>query len=414
LSAIIRGVVNKPVVHYLVLFLLFFALLFLRRSPQLLSPQVWDEDGTQIIPGLLDHGLRSLIYPVNGYLVVLPKLISAASLAISGVHYPFVSTLITWIFIICVCMLISLAPTYLKGGVFLGAATLLIPTDPEVYGIPLYSFWWATLLLFLVVLWDENSRDLYLRLLIVLIGGLSSPIILLVAPLLVIRAVLLKGNRRELAIMWAALGCCGVQAFTMLHSAAPLTVGAKGYSNLRYVLPKFLGEYLAGNFIRRTNHLVLIATGFLLAFLLITIPFVRKHPHYLYLVGLWCGSIYLTGRRVNLALLQPRYAGPRYYFLPFVLLAWFLVSVMAEKNGWRPRVLAAALLLVSVYNMVPVRTRPQQDFEWRRHIADCIQSDPCPIPISYDGQRSWFLQVNRRQCLALRHAGLIPLGTSRP
>jgi hypothetical protein len=131
------GTSARPALYYAALFLLFFFLLYLRRPAQLLHPQVWDEDGTQIVPGLIDHGLKSLFYPVNGYLVLVPKLISAISLSISGVHYPLVSTVITWIFISWVCLEIATSQTWLCGGALLGIATLLIPSDPEAFGSPL-------------------------------------------------------------------------------------------------------------------------------------------------------------------------------------------------------------------------------------------------------------------------------------
>src|ERR1700684_3646189 len=99
----LRGSPDR-LVYCAFLFLLFFSLLYLRRSEQLLHPQVWDEDGSQIIPGLLAHGLRALFYPMNGYLILTPKVISAISLAISCVYYPLISTIFTWIFIISVCI----------------------------------------------------------------------------------------------------------------------------------------------------------------------------------------------------------------------------------------------------------------------------------------------------------------------
>jgi hypothetical protein len=405
---------GKRVFRYVLLFALFFGLLYLRRSAQLLHPQVWDEDGTMILPGLIDHGLKSLFYPVNGYLILLPKLISAISLLVSGLYYPLVSTLISWIFIVYVCITIAVSPTWLKGGALLGIATLLIPSDPEVFGIPLYSFWWASLLLFLLVLWDQNSNDVGRRIVFAVLGGLSSPMILLVTPFLAIRAVVFKDKRRELVVFAVALFCCCIQMVAMLHSAGQLTAGTMGTRSLLYVLPKFVGGYLAGNFVRTTNHLVWIATGFIFVFLLIVFPFIRKHPQYLYLIALWCGAIYLTGRRVDLSILQPRYAGPRYFFLPFVLLSWFLVSTMTETQRWDIRLFAAGLLLVSVLNMLPVRTRPQQDFHWAEQLSSCGRSDQYWIPISFDGERPWFLHVNRDQCMALQHAGLINLDSRLP
>ncbi len=414
LSKFRRRAFQEPTVRYLLLVALFFSLLYMRRSVQLLHPQVWDEDGTQVLPALLDHGLKSLFYPVNGYLILVPKLISAISLGISGIYYPAVSTIITWGFIVGVCLAIAVCPTWLKWGTLLGVATLLVPTDPEVFGIPLYSFWWASLLLFLTVLWDEKSTDLKLRMCFVLLGGLSSPIIFLVAPFLVGRAAIFRTKRQETIIAALALFCCSLQAFALLHSAGNLSSGKIDERSLRYVMPKFLGGYLAGNFDRTTNNLVWFATGAFIVFLFMTVPFLSRRPRYVSLLGLWGGAIYLIARRVDLSLLQTRFGAPRYFFLPFVLVSWFLVSVLAESERRDIKVLASLLLLISVLNMLPVRSRPQRDFRWQEEICLCGGFAEYSIPISYDGQTSWSLKVNQRQCAALQHAGLINVGSHLP
>lgn len=63
-------------------------------------------------------------------------------------------------------------------------SALLVPTDREVFGVCLYTFWWTSFLLFLVVLWNERSQDIRWRLVSVLLGGLSSPVIFLITPFL--------------------------------------------------------------------------------------------------------------------------------------------------------------------------------------------------------------------------------------
>ncbi len=397
--------------YYFLLFLLFFLLLYWRRSAQLLHPQVWDEDGTQIIPGLLVHGWKSLFYPVNGYLIFVPKLISAVSLSISGLYYPLISTILAWIFVVGVCMAISLSPIMLRGGPLLALFTLLVPCDPEVFGIPLYTFWWASLLLFLVALWDPKSTDLKWRLAFTVLGGLSSPMIFLLAPFLVLRVFLLKQKFREFTILITALFCCSAQTLAMLHASAPLTVGLPNTHNLKEILPKFIGGYLAGNFVRTTDHLIWIAAAIFLVFLAWLSPFVLRRPAYMFLIALWCGAAYIIASRVDLSILQTRVSGPRYFFLPFVLLAWFLVSVLSEAERYGLKWFAAALLLASVLNMWPVRSRAQRDFHWAEQLANCGQADPFSMAISFDGQRPWFVQLNRSECQALQQAGPIRLSS---
>jgi hypothetical protein len=405
----LRSLVESGPARYVFLFAIFFSLLFLRRWAQLLHPQVWDEDGTQILIGFVDHGFKSLAYPVNGYLILVPKLISLVSLSVSGLYYPLISTIITWIFIVCICVAIAVSPTWLRGGTLLAIAVLLVPSDPEVFGIPLYTFWWAGLLLFIVALWDEDSNDLKFRLPFVLLGGLSSPLIFVATPFLLIRALLFKAKRREVAVLVTACLCCLAQAIAMHRELSKITTGKIDANNLRLVLPKFLGCYLVGNFRHTGNNLLWFAAGFLIAFFIAAAGFIARQPRYWFLAGLWFGSVVLIAARVDLSILQPRVAGPRYFFVPFVLLSWYLLAIVLDSSLKNIRWTAAALLFLSLLNCLPVLSRPQQDFQWAAHLSSCGRFEHYGIPISYDGRTEWFMDVSRNQCEVLQHSGLFTL-----
>lgn len=179
--------------------------------------------------------------------------------------------------------------------------------------------------------------------------------------------------------------------------------------NLQQILPKFVGGYFTGNFVRTTNHLVWIATAVFGAFVLFALPFLYRRPRYGCLVILWCGTVYLVARRVDLSTLQARDAGPRYFFLPFVLLAWFLMSVLVESGRMRLKLFAAVLLFSSLLNMWPVRSRPQNDFHWAEQVANCAESDPFPLQVSKNGLTSWVVPLSASECRALQRAGWIHL-----
>src|SRR5215475_5493181 len=134
-------------------------LLLVRAWPRLLNAQVWDEDGTHNLPGFFKNGLADLFEPLNGYLVLVPKLITISAASISFSQYPLISTLLAWGVTLAVCYIIATAPIQLRGGLLLAVACLLVPSDPEVFGLPLYTFWWVSILLFVVVFWNQQSTD---------------------------------------------------------------------------------------------------------------------------------------------------------------------------------------------------------------------------------------------------------------
>ena len=158
--------------------ILLMVLLATRRWQQLISPQVWSEDAVQILPSFINDGWSSLLLPVNGYLIAIPKIISFISIKISFLYYPIISTIISWLLIISVGISIMLSPTKLQQRTVCAISVFIIPSDPEVFGLPLYTFWWSGLILFLLTLWDEKDSRLIWRVFILVMCGLSSPIII--------------------------------------------------------------------------------------------------------------------------------------------------------------------------------------------------------------------------------------------
>jgi len=153
------------------LLLLFFALGASRRWGEFTCPQVWCEDWV-VIQNFAAHGWGSLFMPLNGYLVVAPRLLTGVALAVSLPWYPLVSAVLATGFSALVGLAVARAPTQLRGRLGCAIALFFVPCDPEVFGLPLYALWWAPVLLFLVALWEEGDSWLGLRLLFVALAGL--------------------------------------------------------------------------------------------------------------------------------------------------------------------------------------------------------------------------------------------------
>src|SRR5690242_4808429 len=207
-------------------FPIFFLLLLLRSHMRLFHPQVWVEDAATTYGGtdILDfvrYGTGAFLRPVNGYLVTLPKLISGTSLLISFSCYPLISTILAWLATLLILTFITSRKTQLRGGVCLGVLTLMVPSDPEVFGLPLYTLWWATLLLFAVLLWEANSSDLKWRLPAVLIGGLSSPVVVAIIPLFLLRTILYRRKLEEWTILSMGAVCAAVQLWVFATCGIP-------------------------------------------------------------------------------------------------------------------------------------------------------------------------------------------------
>ena len=169
--------------------------MILRRPDQLTAPAVWIEEGTVALPDLVANGWSSLFHPMMGYLVLPTKIILATAATLSFRWLPEIEYWLTLIFTAGVLVAVAFSPTQLKFRVGCALALLALPMDSETYGTSAYAFWWGSLLVALPLLWRNEGRQYpILRSGLLLLGGLSSPLIIALSPLYALRAVLVRSR----------------------------------------------------------------------------------------------------------------------------------------------------------------------------------------------------------------------------
>lgn len=400
---------------------LFSALLVVRSQARLFHPQVWVEDGAVTHVGsnigdFVTHGPAALFRPVNSYLVLLPKLVSGLSLLISFSHYAAISTVLSCAVTVFAVTLVASSKTQLRGGTLLGVLALMVPSDPEVFALPIYTFWWAALLLFAAILWEKDSRDLKWRLPIVWIGGLSSPIIVGIAPVFLLRAYLYRKTCQEWAVSASAIVCAMVQ-FVFLNNSGLMgsAPGAITATKLAHVVPTFFGNYLLGNLIPGPVGLRIAGVA-LAAFAAVALARSWAKFQYCCLAALFLIVVLMTMRRVDIAILHPRLAGPRYFFLPFILISWLMAQVISGGSSRYWKIAGWVIIAASLANAVPVLSRKQDDLYWRQHVLSCPWFERYSIPIEYDGRASHVLhlQLTGEECRALLSRDLFRHGYRTP
>lgn len=381
-----------------VLFTVFLGALLLRCWPRLVSPQVWAEDGTQVLYGFINSGWGAFFQPVNGYLVLMVKLISATALSVSIYHYPLISIILSCLFAVLVGLAVALSPTVLRGKFFCALAIFLVPSDAEVFGLPLYALWWTGILLLLLVLWDEKHTSPIWRTGFLLIGGLSTPIVVMILPLLYYRVFLYRGARVE---QWLALLATSIALWQLSFMIAGPTAQMPALASLAlYIVPKFLGGFLLGNI---GGNLVLswLFGVALIACILLWFRYDTSHKGRWVLLYLLAGVIALSVVRIDPAVLNARYAGPRYFYYPFVVLLWILIQIYSVKIGVRYRRLATGIIALAMINMMPVLTRFHEDLDWQAHLRSCRLFPEYNIPVELDGKQivlGWELKLKREGC----------------
>lgn len=405
--------------------LITLALIFLRARDRILNPQVWDEDaginpgwyGTDALPNLLSYiknGFESLLLPVNGYLILTPKLITIISSSISIYYYPLLSTGLAWLCITAVCHVIATAPLRLNGGFILAIACLLIPSDPEVFGLPLYTFWWISLLPLLFVFWNSHSNRWIIRSIGISLAALSSPVIIAILPLYIFRAWLYRTNKIEIALaIWATLWT-SAQLAVMFHAGSlGASSGNINTTALTLVIPTFLGSYMIGNLYNQW----IWAFGIALLFFLIVGLYRNRHSWVMWALSyLWIVAVLMSISRVNIGIIHPALAGPRYFFYPFVLMSWFLIQMaFAERIRWISNT-AWLVLVFSMLNTIPVLGRKHDDLKWQAHLDSCRYFSDYMIPVHFNGDAAlaWSMPITGKYCSDLLDSDLFFSQKNRP
>jgi hypothetical protein len=161
----------------------------LRRPDQFRHPYLWVEDAT-VLQAYVERGLASIFEPVMGYYILPSKILDLAAFKLSILHAPAIALVLTALFTVAVVIAIAFSPTHLRWPCACAMTPLLVPTDPEIFAVGLYAFWWSGLLLVVALLWDSKRDRQWLRATYLVLGGLSTPIIVPVSGLLVVRAAL--------------------------------------------------------------------------------------------------------------------------------------------------------------------------------------------------------------------------------
>jgi hypothetical protein len=383
MESVLAKVTSGRAARAALLFLLFVGLVASRRWQQLTAPQVWAEDG-RLISTFMEQGWSGITQPVNGYLILVPRVITNVSLLISGYYYPMTSTLLACGFAGLVGVAVALSPTELRAKVLCAAAVFLVPSDAEVFGPPLYTLWWAPILLLLVALWDRESPAIWLRLLFVAVGGLSSPYILVVLPILWIRCFRFRKGP-EAWVAMAATVVAAIQGCFILRGANMASPPVASFTT--YVVPRFGGWFWFGG-ISENSHLLWPA-GILLFVLITSFLFTRRHDVFAWiLVYLYLGAVASSILRNDPAALHPFRGGPRYFFFPFFLTSWILVQLALTAHRRWLRNAAAAAALVGALNALPQWTRRHDDLHWSEHLLSARLFPRYEVPIESDGH--WF------------------------
>jgi hypothetical protein len=376
-------------------------ILFARRPDQFLHPTLWVED-TVILRGYVDHGWWNLLEPLNGYYVLTSKIIAFIAFKTSFSWAPQIELFLIVAFTCAVIVSVALSPTHLQWSFLCAVAVLIVPSDPEVFAVSEYAFWWAGILLLLALFWRSNAPLQWLRWLYIVIGGLSSPIIVVVAGLLVVRAVF---ERKASEYCAACLGVAvSLIQIVTIHAQVPLKM-TFGLGSFIMAIQRFFGLF----FIPEIGAVSLLV-GFAVLISLVLIAWscrARLNGYFFLLVLADIGICALTLFRIPIDAIHPFFAGPRYFFYPFILLSWIMIWLASVSNSGT-RFGFALAFLIALIMCAPHFARWHAPIDWQAAVLACARSTQYELPIQFDGQFStmWHASMTGQECQKLLQESL--------
>jgi len=384
---------------------------FLRRPQQVWHPYVWAEESF-VVRHFLDGGWLEAVQPVQGYVILPTTLLLPLAASVSFVHLPvLMSLLAAGVFALTVVILVG--PESRWGSrstrTLMAFAMVLCPVNPEVFGVLLYSFWWAALWPMIILGW---KRDLWwARIPLLVVGALSSPA---GAAMVVPFAVSWWWNRRRADLVGAAILAAGavVQLVSVLDSDRRDTVSTSAGRVLEQAaitLGLFPSPWLEPTGSRwDVSTLVGIVVGAaLIAAVVESLRVGRAIEPLLLLLPV---VIFTVLSSVPFPLVtSPGGDGPRYYFLPFVSLAWLLLNLLRNSRLSRSTHLVAGVLLAAAaIGIASNFSRPAASttgrLDWRHELQRCADSTLAgvKVPIYTDGspRHLWALRMTPAECRA--------------
>jgi hypothetical protein len=385
------------------------AVWFLRRPDQLLHPYVWVEE-YQILNRFQTQGLLHAIFaPVQGYFVWPTSFTVGFAADISFLHLPLIDYWVStaW-FVATLCLiLVPASRIRLRWRIGFVVLLVLVPTNPEVFGIAEYAFWWTTLWPLISILWSKDYW--WLRIPALLIGGMSS----LAGAAVVVPYVFLfvVSRQRRYAVGTALLSVTlVVQAITYLTSARSAKTPLHPRSVALQELRNF-SDY-AFTWLKPTDSDFLAFAGacMILAILAIVLYAVLQgtsaHTNTLIALGLGLIVMGVLSSIPAPLLADPINAGPRYYFLPYVVLGWVLLIIAVTSELQWGRIAAVVVILMSLFALSQNFSRHDDRVSWSQQLAQCQHTTKAfSVPVQYDGARAdlWkgALMITPQTCRSL-------------
>ena len=374
-------------------------ILTIRKTDALVNPQFWAEDGTLFFLEQYKYGVSAFFRDYAGYLHLVPRVI--ALFADRFFPYSLVPTVYNYssLFITLLVVLSVFSPRFKLNNKPLAAlAIVLVPHYKNEIFLNITNLQWLLAIVLIIVLLKSNpaieygniSLQYISDLAIIVICGLTGPFIVFLAPFFCYKYFQTKTKYNSIVTVAVVL-ISAIQLYVLSSSTSESTgfnFSLDIYSQV--IGHKFWGSFWLGSKLAYDlNHYFLSCICIVVMTLMLWLAFRQKNVFAFFFISISCVFILAAFYRFigNPEILIVPSNGPRYFYIPYLMLTWSLIAWQGKYAKWKKGLLI--LILISSLNN-KFHSQAFIDYDWKSY-SDRIGKESLAIPINPEG---WIVNLD--------------------
>jgi hypothetical protein len=369
-----------------------------RRPDALTYPQFWAEDGVIFFADAYHHGFSSLWMDHGGYYHLVPRVVALLGLSlIPLVSQPLFYNLFCLFGIMAIIAYLWFRLPFSPEKKFFMALSLTwAPVANEVM-LSLAGFHFILSLCPIILLLGgppKNGIEWLIDLFVLLICGLTGPFLTLFFPLLLLVAWENKFQPKSYYFSLVIVAGLTIfpQAFTLTTPSIkrfsldqPLTIA----QIIQFLYLQAIGLFFSPNWFKNSMVRLVISMAVAFAYLGGGIYFMKdvlKRRNWSALTPLLAGLIILSATILlygsAIIFLNPVEGGPRYFYIPTIMILWTAILGWPSKYL---RLMAVLFVYFFVLYSIAYTSRPWVDYQWPDYSARIATEKELTIPINPPG-----------------------------
>jgi hypothetical protein len=329
----------------ILIFLLLFIALIIRRYDTIVNPQLWAEDGNIFLMQFEELGMKSLITPYAGYLVLIPRLIVSVFglLAVNYLYIPLCYSLVTLFitYLICLYCYNCASQLGIRNKLLYATIFMFLPIGADLFMNITNLLWITSLYLVNFLLVGYKRENMYSNSVFILLVGLTGPFSLILSPLAVFvllverKKMSLKGILPFIFLLLTA----AIQLICLKNTGTldRATSEPETYHLLKLVTNNMsdlllLNSPLFASLFPHTKFIIsCCAGGLVVLFVLLKI---RKILSFKSLVLIGAATLFMGSFIVAFWPIESKltaFGCSRYYYVPYTCIAWMAIIYFDKK-----------------------------------------------------------------------------------